>query len=226
MSAECERLRGLAAELALGIADGEDRAWALDHLAGCPSCRARVERLAAVADELPLLAAAVEPPPGFEARAAEAMRPTRAPVRHTRRIALTLAAAFGAAALAAGVVWLALADDRELADSYRETLAVANGEYFTASALELPGGERAGYVYGYQGRTSWVLAVIYDGVDAGRYRLAGVTAGGERLPVGELEVAGGRGSAGSAIPVDYDELAELRLLDQRGREIAESRLGD
>ena len=35
MSADCERLRELAPELALGIADGEERAWALEHLADC-----------------------------------------------------------------------------------------------------------------------------------------------------------------------------------------------
>ncbi len=225
MSPDCERLRELAAELALGIADGGDRAWALDHLSGCPDCRAHVERLAAVADELPLLAGAIEPPPGFEARVAEAMRPARSRSL-ARRLALPLVAAVGAAALAAGAVWLALGNDRELADSYRETLAVANGEYFAASALELPGGERAGYVYGYQGRTSWVLAVIYDGIEAGRYRLQAITEDGERLALRELEVAGGRGSAGSATPVGYDQLSAVRVLDERGREVAESRLSD
>ena len=74
MSAGCEETRELAADIALGIADGEERARALDHMADCPECRTRMERLSSVADELVLLAPGTEPPAGFEARAAENMR--------------------------------------------------------------------------------------------------------------------------------------------------------
>ena len=218
----CERMRELAPELALGIADGEDRAWALDHLAGCSACRARVESLSRVADELVLLAPEADPPAGFEARVAERVAPPgrRRPLR--RRLAIPVAAAATAAALAAAIVWLALGDDRDLADSYRDTLAVANGEYFDAAPLAGPGDQRVGYVYGYQGRTSWVMVVVYDGVEAGRYEIEAVRAGGERLPLTELEVRDGSGSAGRALPVAYDELAGIRLLDDRGREVADS----
>jgi hypothetical protein len=223
----CERLSELAPELALGIADGEERAWALDHLAGCPDCRARVERLAALADELLAVAPAVEPPGGFEARVAEAIgaeaRPARGRPWGWRRFALPAVAALAAFAGAAAV-WVGLDDDRELADSYRETLAVANGEYFDAAPFELPGGRQVGYVYGYQGRASWVLAVVYDGVPDGRYELEVVTHDGRKLPVRELEVVDGLGSAGAVTPVDYSELAMVRLLDPDGREVAESEL--
>ena len=75
--ADCEHLREIAAEVALGIADGEDRAWALDHLDGCPACRARIERLSTLADELLLLAPADEPPPGSTAAWARRSRPRR-----------------------------------------------------------------------------------------------------------------------------------------------------
>ena len=224
MSSDCERLHELGAEIALGIADGADRAWALDHLADCPECRARIERLAALADELLLIAPGVEPPAGFEARVVESIRP---PARsRARRLALPVAAALAAAACAATAVWFALGDDRDLANEYRETLAVADGQYFDAAPVELPGGERVGYVYGYQGRTSWVLAVIYDGVADGRYRLEVVTDDGRRLPLRALDVAGGHGSAGGATAVSYDELSEVRVLDPAGRELADSELHD
>ena len=36
-----------------------------------------------------------------------------------------------------------------------------------------------GYAYGYEGRTSWVLAVLYDLPD-GRYRLVAVGPDGDR----------------------------------------------
>jgi hypothetical protein len=220
---DCERLRDLGAEIALGISDGEDRAWALEHLAGCRECRARIERLSALADELLLIAPAAEPPPGFEARVAESIG---APARSTRRaprLAIALAS-LAAGACAAAAVWFALDNDRRLADSYRETLAVADGEYFDAAPLELPGGARAGYVYGYQGRASWVLAVVYDGVEAGRYQLELITDEGRKLRLRTLEVAGGRGSAGAVTPVDYERIDQVRLLDRAGREVAESYL--
>ena len=121
-------------------------------------------------------------------------------------------------------MWFALEDDRELADSYRDTLAVANGEYFEAAPVELPGGKKVGYVYGYQGRASWVLALIYDGVEDGTYSVEVVAREGRKLPLGELEIVGGRGSTGAAIPVNYEQLTEVRLLDHRGREVADAEL--
>ena len=92
--------------------------------------------------------------------------------------------------------------------------------------MELPGGERVGYVYGYQGRASWVLAVIYDGLPDGRYRLELVTGDGRRMPLRSIEVADGRGSTGAVTPVGYEELTGVRVLDPAGREVAESDLHD
>ncbi len=224
MSGDCERLREVAAELALGIADGEERARALDHLDGCAECRAQLERLSTLADELLLLAPAAEPPAGFEDRVTEAMEPRPRRMTLARRLVVPALAALAAATVAGVAIWAALADDRDLADSYRETLAVANGEYFDAAPLEAPGGEKIGYVYGYQGRSSWVLAVVYDGVPAGVYELDLVTDDGRHRPLRELTVVGEDGSAGGVTPVPYSEVAEVRLLDGDGREVAESRL--
>jgi hypothetical protein len=216
-------MEALAAELALGIADGEERAWALEHLAGCASCRAYVDRLASVADELALLAPPAEPPAGFEGRVVERLGPAPRRAARSRRFVLPVAAAAAAAAVAAAAVWFAVGDDRDLADSYRETLAVANGEYFDAAALEAPDGQKVGYVYGYQGRTSWVFAVVFDGLDDGNYRLAAVSEKGA-IRLRTLDVEDGTGSAGSAIPMDFEELRDVRVLDVRGREVADSEL--
>ena len=220
---DCGRLHELGAEVALGIADGADRAWALEHVAGCPECRARIERLSSLADELLLVAPPAEPPAGFEDRVVAAIGPAPARSRGRRLLVPAIAAA-AAAACAAAAVWLALGDDRELADSYREALAVANGEYFDAAPIEQPGGQKVGYAYGYQGRTSWMFAVIYDGVADGRYELEVVTDEGRRMPLRSIEVAGGHGSAGGATEVAYDDISQLRLLDTGGRELADSDL--
>ena len=224
--ADCERIREIAPELALGIADGEDRASALEHLADCASCRAHLERLASVADELLLLAPAAEPSAGFEQRVVGSNpRPERRPAL-SRRFAIPALAAVAAAAIATVVAWGALDDERRLADAYRATLAVADGEYFDAAPLLAPGGEKVGYVYGYQGRASWVFAVIYADVRDGAYRLAVVSRDGDPELLRWVRVRDGAGSEGAVTHMPYDQVAELRLLDPRGREVADADLHD
>jgi Putative zinc-finger len=224
MSGEHQRFRELAPELALGIADGEERAWALEHLAGCPACRTHLERLSSTADELTLLAPAAEPPAGFEGRVTGELAPPPRRPRWTQRLTIPALAAAAAAAVAALAVWVALDDDRDLADAYRDTLAVADGEYIDAAPLDAPGGEEVGYIYGCQGRASWVIAVVYDGVDSGRYQVELVTHEGEQMPLRELSIENEEGSVGAVTPVPYDDIAEVRLLDERGREVADSKL--
>src|SRR5919197_6059366 len=81
LSERCRDIRELLPELALGIADGEARAEALQHLAGCPDCRRELEELSATADDLMALAPEREPPPGFEARVLDRLRVREAPTR-------------------------------------------------------------------------------------------------------------------------------------------------
>lgn len=221
---DCEHLREIAAEVALGIADGEDRAWALDHLDGCPACRARIERLSTLADELLLLAPTAEPSAGFDGRVGEAFGAPTAGRRPSlwRRLTLPAGAAVAAAACAAAAVWFGLSDDRDLADSYRATLAIAHGEYFDAAPMALPGGKKVGYVYGYQGRASWALAIVYEGVADGQYELEVVGDGGRRMPLRPISIVHGHGSAGGVMAIPYDRVSELRLLDRDGREVADS----
>jgi Putative zinc-finger len=222
----CERARELAPELALGIADGEERAEALEHLSRCPECRRYLEELSVSADELLLLAPAHEPPSGFEGRVLAQITPRRS--WGWRRVLVPAAAAAVAATVAAAGVWFATDSDRELADRYGETLATANGEYFAAAPLEAAGGRRIGTVFGYEGDPSWCVVVVGSEkgapVRSGTYEMQLVTEDGTRLPWGSLEVSGGTGSAGHAMELDYHELAEVRLLDSGGEEVAEADL--
>jgi hypothetical protein len=57
----CEQVRALAADLAIGIADGQERDAALRHAATCAECRLLVPELSSVADDLLLLAPSLEP---------------------------------------------------------------------------------------------------------------------------------------------------------------------
>jgi anti-sigma-K factor RskA len=64
----CDELADVAAELALGVLTGRERAEALAHLAQCPACRENVRQLAVTGEELLELLPVSEPPPGFETR--------------------------------------------------------------------------------------------------------------------------------------------------------------
>jgi anti-sigma-K factor RskA len=64
----CDEFAGVAAELALGVLTGRERAAALTHLDGCESCREQVRELTMVQDELLALLPSQEPPAGFESR--------------------------------------------------------------------------------------------------------------------------------------------------------------
>src|SRR4051794_33968706 len=125
----CEETRALIAELALGIADGAERARALPHLAECAECRRELAALSEIADELLLLAPEREPAPGFETRGLARLKPPRPaahPARRLPRALMILAPAAAAATLATAVVLGATRDDRRLADHYRATLATAH----------------------------------------------------------------------------------------------------
>ena len=165
MDPRCQETREMAAELALGIVEGEERGRALQHLADCPDCRAEVEKYSDVADELLLLAPHREPPVGFESRVLDEVLPAPQPKRR-RRLRLVLAPA--AAALAAAAIVLAIvAPDLRLASHYRHTLDQANGKEFESYALRGPGDAHVGTVFSYEGSPSWVHVDVDPGHRAG-----------------------------------------------------------
>src|SRR5262249_19421165 len=170
----CEQVRALAADLAIGIADGQERDAALRHAATCAECRLLVAELSSVADDLLLLAPSHEPPPGFASRTLARMTPpapragrraTRGGIRRTARghpwvARLAVAASVAAAlALGAGAVYQGTSGDRRLADSYRSVLAQGHGSFFAAAPLQSPTGT-LGSVFGYQGQPSWLFATL------------------------------------------------------------------
>jgi hypothetical protein len=209
----CDDLRALAPELALGIASGDERARALEHLASCPACRHHLEELSRIADELLLLSPNEEPPAGFETRVlGDLPRPTRR--RRWLRPLVPAVAAVAAALVTATGMWLSSQDDRDLASRYRETLAEANGKYLAAEALAAPGGQRVGTVFGYEGEPSWVLVTVYESTQPppGRYDVQLITEDGERRWLDPMRVAHRGGSGGESIPIDFHEVSEVRLI--------------
>jgi hypothetical protein len=217
----CERIRTLVPELALGIADGRDRAEALEHVASCPDCRRLLEELSTLADELLLLAPDHEPPPGFESRVLERLEPPPARRRRFARPLAFVAAAVSAAAVAVSVTFVALEDDRKLASQYRAALERVGGDYFEASQLRASDGTRAGKVFGYQGRPSWLLVVVYRDFRDESFSAEIVTATGRRVALPSLDVE--NGSWGGAIAVPLRDVALVRLTKDDGA-VLEARL--
>lgn len=64
----CAELADVAAELALGVLTGRERAVAVAHLDRCDGCREYVRQLMATGDQLVELLPTAEPPAGFETR--------------------------------------------------------------------------------------------------------------------------------------------------------------
>jgi hypothetical protein len=221
----CEQTRRVAAELALGIADGAERAEALRHLAECAECRRTVEELSTIADELLMLAPDREPPAGFESRVLARMRPpTAARTKRWRRVLAPVAAAGVAAVASVAIVFGATSDDRRLAAHYRATLAVAHGSDFEAARLQAPGRVRAGVVYGYRGTPSWVFVAVYRSYRSTAYTLELTMTSGRRVALPSFRLDPRTGSAGRTIPVDLRHVSSVRLIGAGDGDVLEASL--
>jgi hypothetical protein len=220
----CEEARALAPELSLGSATGEERARVLHHLASCPDCRRLVSELSAVADELLLLAPAHEPPAGFESRVLARLSERKTRNGKLRRfIGIAAVALLAAGGAGGGVLW-ALNSDREIASRYREVLAVANGEYFSAAVLRDVQGGRRGVVFGYQGDTSWLFLTLHAPLDPGKYRAELVTGPGYSLLLDStVDLSGDRPSWGIVLSEDLHGAAGVRIRDEEGNRVLDAR---
>src|SRR5215468_3503096 len=219
-SGACDEARELAGELALGIADGEDRARVLDHAADCPDCRRELERLSVLADELLLLAPEREPPAGFEVRVLRAVQSRPAPRRRIWRALPVAVAALAAAAITAGSLLYAFRDDRRLADHYRATLSEAHGSYFSAVRLHDAAGAPGGVVFLYRGAPSWMVVTVDGPYRDSARRAELVAVGGRRVPLSRFRL--GDGTWGGAIPIDPRRLAAVHLVGSDGRTVLEA----
>ena len=94
----CAEFGDSAAELALGVLTGRERARALAHLDHCDACRENVRQLAVTGEELVGLLPAIEPPAGFETRVMERLglgSPAPSPVQPSPAPRLSPARRFG-----------------------------------------------------------------------------------------------------------------------------------
>lgn len=191
----CDDVREDLAELAAGVLPGEQRARALAHVAGCPSCRRELDSAAVVLDELLLLAPEREPAPGFETAVLAALT-DRSERPRWRVAAVAAAAALLAGLLGAGAGWWAASDESP----------VVAAELRAAGASQT-----AGRVYAYDAPQPWLFVSLYDAPDSGRYAVQVVTTDDQRVDVGWCEVRDGRGSWGRTVDIEVDRIRAVRL---------------
>lgn len=209
----------LLPELALGTLTGQDRAGALEHLNKCLDCRRELHSLTEVGDELLQLAPSSQPPVGFESRVTQRIGGTRQKSIHWRRRWIAAAAAALLGTIGGGaVVYLATSVDRGVADSYRDTLAIANGEYFAARPFVDAQGAEVGTAFGYQGSPSWVFFAVRAGSGGGVYDIEITAQNGRSWNAGEMEIEDGEGTWAQALPIDLHDVQQLRVIDRVGGE--------
>jgi hypothetical protein len=221
----CEQVRELAPEVALGIASAKERARALEHLVSCNECRAHVQELSAVADEILLLAPESEPPVGFESRVIDSFDAKAPSPRRFQRVVLAAAAVLLIAAVAGGGTYLAGRHSRDLASRWASVLGTGNGSSFSAAALgDANSGVNEGRAFLFRGDPSWIYVEVQAPSSfSGTYGVQLVTSGGDTIPVGSVTYKNGRGSWGRSVDRSGMTITGLQCTDATGAVVLTAR---
>ena len=234
----CAEFADAAAELALGVLTGRERARALEHLDRCEACRENVRQLTVTGEELVGLLPAIEPPAGFETRVMERLglgTPAPDPVRQlspARRFGRKLADWIGGwtgrggvsyprrilstAAVAAAVIVAGLGGwGLHAATSSPAASPLSSAALLTASH------QTAGKVYFYDGDHRWLYMSVDIG-SAGNDTVICQVEGpdGRMTTVGSFRLSGGYGYWGSPDPVTSGPLTGARLVTTTGTVLA------
>ena len=150
---DCDDLAEVAAELALGVLTGRERAQAIRHLDRCGTCRERIRDLALNEEELLGLLPGREPPAGFETGVMGRLGFTgRHRGRSPGRPRWLLATAATVIAVAAGLGGWGL---RGAAAASPQAGSGAQPAVHTA-ALTTASQQRIGTIFLYTGRPGWL----------------------------------------------------------------------
>jgi anti-sigma-K factor RskA len=238
----CAEFADAAAELALGVLTGRERARALAHLDQCEACRENVRQLTVTGEELVGLLPAIEPPAGFETRVMErlglgapAPDPAR-PLSPARRFGRKLADWIGgwtgrggvsyprrilsAAAVAAAVIVAGLGGwGLHAATSSPAASPLSSAMLLTASH------QTAGKVYFYDAGHRWLymsvnISSASGAVDNGTVICQVEGPDGRLTTVGSFRLSGGYGYWGSPDPVTSGPLTAARLVTTTGTVLA------
>ena len=214
----CGRMRQLAAELALDVLTGYERAEAQAHLNRCPECREYVRSLTLVGDRLLGLVPGAEPPVGFEDRVLARMgmlAPVQRPVQRRPWLPLTVAAAVAAAVFGVGG-WL-------VADTGLVTVNVAGGDHASQEVLrfaELRASDerQVGQVFTYLGSPAWLYMTVDTDPGTASVSCELAQKDGTMVWVGRFDLTNGKGSWGTDLTVDPSNVIGARLVSNDGKD--------
>ena len=232
----CEEFAAVAAELALGVLTGRERAEALAHLDDCDACRENVRQLTMMGEGLLGLLPASEPPSGFETRVMERLgmaMPTAGAVGepehgqvdragagtpHRQRVGLTrrmlaVAAAFAAIG-GAGLGGWAL----HAATSTPPKSPLSSAALLTASHKQV------GDVYFYDANPKWVYMAVDLPGESRTVICQLVSRDGYVTTVGSFRLVNGDGSWGSSAWSGHGALTAARLVGTNGTVLATATL--
>jgi anti-sigma-K factor RskA len=237
----CAEFADAAAELALGVLTGRERARALAHLDRCDACRENVRQLTVTGEELVGLLPAIEPPAGFETRVMERLglaTPAPAPARQlnpARRLSRNLAswvaggwtgsagpgrprrllAAAAAAVIVAGLGGWGL----------RAATSSPPASPLSSAALLTASHQTAGTIYFYDSGSRWLYMSVNIGPGSGATGNGTVLCqvkgpDGHITTIGSFRLTDGYGYWGSPDPATNGPLAGARLVTTSGAILA------
>jgi anti-sigma-K factor RskA len=236
---DCREFSDVAAELALGVLTGRERAQALAHLDHCESCREKVRQLTATGEGLLGLLPSVEPPAGFEARvmdrlglAAPAPSPASQP-RWISRMALlgrkpTPRAIAGQARpvgrtrrmLALAAVTLAVVAAGLGGWGLRSGTPAPAGAPLSSATLLTASHQAAGKIFLYEGSSRWLYMSVNMPSGNGTVICEVESGDGHTTTVGSFQLTDGRGYWGSPVPPVHGSLTGARLVGPGGTVLA------
>jgi hypothetical protein len=234
----CEQCRELAAELALGVLGGRERAEALAHLSRCPRCQDTVSAMTATVGRLVELLPEADPPTGFDQRVIAAITPpgfeepdVTPPEPHARaaRRGVPVAAAVLTGALLAGGGWLFGTLFPVVPGGLPiRTVNVQPTADVMVSPL-LAGDQEVGKAYVYAHDPSWIFLSVSDPAGSGSLGPnATLTCeltrqDGSTVSLGSFSLQNGQADWAARTPIDTRGLDGAELTSNTGVTLASAR---
>lgn len=235
----CQEFSDVAAELALGVLTGRERAQALAHLDHCAPCREKVRQLTATGEGLLGLLPSVEPPAGFEARVMDRIGlapPAPSPAsraswisrmslpgrKPARRAATGQARPAGRTrrVLALAAVSLAVVAAGLGGWGLRPGTSAPAGAPLSSATLQSVSHQAAGKIFLYEGSSRWLYMSVNMPSGNGTVICEVQSRDGHITTVGSFRLTDGRGYWGSPVPATHGSLTGARLVGPGGTVLA------
>jgi hypothetical protein len=228
---DCGDLADVAAELALGVLTGRERAQAVAYLDGCDACRENVRQLTVAGEELLGLLPGSVPPAGFECRVLDRLglagqRRGGPGPRHGRprpRSRRLLAAAAAAVIVAgAGLGW----SMRGMAPAGSPLARRPPGPGVARAAFTSVAAHRhVGSIFLYRGSPGWLYMTVDLGSGNGRVFCRLTARDGRPVMVGSFRLFGGEAYWGSPERIPPSDVTGAQLTTAGGTVLARATLG-